>query len=153
MLFGHVVSSVARNLLSTALVFAVALAIGYRSPAGPLRWLAAVGILVLFMIALSFVAAAIGVLARSAEAANGMTFGLSFLPYPSSAFVPVSSMPSWLQGFARNQPVSQVIDAVRRLLAGQPVGSSASLAVAWSLGIAAVAVVAGGVVYRRRTEH
>jgi ABC-2 type transport system permease protein len=97
---GHVVASVARNLLSTALVFAVALAIGFRSHADVARWLAAIGILALFILALSWLAAAIGLLARSAEAANGMTFVISFLPYASSAFVPIQTMPRWLRGFA-----------------------------------------------------
>jgi ABC-2 type transport system permease protein len=97
---GHVVASVARNLLSSALVFAVAMAIGFRPHGDPLNWLAAVGILALYVLALSWFAAAIGMLVRSPEAAQGVTFLVSFLPYPSSAFVPIHTMPSWLQGFA-----------------------------------------------------
>src|SRR6202012_4674328 len=116
---GHVVASVARNFLSAALVVAVALAIGFRPHGEPADWLAAIGILGLFVLALSWFAAAVGTLVRSPEAAQGITFVVSFLPYPSSAFVPVSTMPSWLRPFAANQPVSQVVDAIRALLAGR----------------------------------
>ncbi|HEY7047920.1 MAG TPA: ABC transporter permease [Jatrophihabitantaceae bacterium] len=148
----HVVASVARNLISTALVFVVAFAIGFRSDAPVGAWFGAIGVLVLFVIALSWLAAAIGILARSAEAANGMTFLVSFLPYPSSAFVPTHTLPSWLRGFAENQPATPVIDSMRALLSGQPVGSSAWAAAGWSLGIAAFAVVLAGVLFRRRTQ-
>jgi ABC-2 type transport system permease protein len=147
---GHVVASVARNLLSSALVFAVALAIGFRPHGDPLNWLAAVGILALYVLALSWFAAAIGILVRSPEAAQGVTFLVSFLPYPSSAFVPIHTMPSWLQGFAANQPVTAVADALRALLDGAPVGANGWHAVAWSLGIIAVSVVLAGGLFRRR---
>jgi ABC-2 type transport system permease protein len=146
----HVVASVARNLISTALVFVVAFAIGFRSSAGVSAWIGAIGVLALFVIALSWLAAAIGILARSAEAANGLTFLISFLPYPSSAFVPTDTLPSWLRGFAENQPATPVIDSMRALLSGEPVGSSAWAAAGWSLGIAAFAVVLAGVLFRRR---
>jgi ABC-2 type transport system permease protein len=146
----HVVASVARNLISTALVFVVAFAIGFRSSAGVSAWFGAIGVLVLFVIALSWLAAAIGILARSAEAASGLTFLISFLPYPSSAFVPTDTLPSWLRGFAENQPATPVIDSMRALLSGQPVGSSAWAAAGWSLGVAAFAVVLAGVLFRRR---
>ncbi|HEY3717722.1 MAG TPA: ABC transporter permease [Jatrophihabitantaceae bacterium] len=146
----HVLASIARNLISTALVFAVAFAIGFRSHAPVGNWFGAVGVLVLFVIALSWLAAAIGILARSAEAANGMTFLISFLPYPSSAFVPTHTLPSWLRGFAENQPATPVINSMRALLQGQPVGADAWRAAGWSLGVAAVAVVLAGVLFRRR---
>lgn len=147
---GHVLASVARNLISTALVFGVAFAIGFRSPASPLQWLGAIGVLAMFVIALSWLAAAIGILARSAEAANGMTFLISFLPYPSSAFVPTHTLPSWLRGFAEHQPATPVINAMRALLHGDPVGSAAWQAAAWSVGIAAASVVLAGILFRRR---
>jgi ABC-2 type transport system permease protein len=146
----HVVASVARNLISTALVFVVAFAIGFRSSAGVGAWFGAIGVLTLFVIALSWLAAAVGIVARSAEAASGLTFLISFLPYPSSAFVPTHTLPSWLRGFAENQPTTPVIDSMRALLSGQPVGSSAWAAAGWSLGIAALAVVLAGVLFRRR---
>jgi ABC-2 type transport system permease protein len=149
---GHVVASVARNLASSALAVAVAFAIGYRSGAGVGDWLAAIGILTLFVLAISWFAAAIGILVRSAEAAQGITFLISFLPYPSSAFVPIHTMPSWLQGFAAHQPVTAVITALRALLDGTPVGSSAWHAIAWSLGIMAVSIALAGALFARRTS-
>jgi ABC-2 type transport system permease protein len=149
---GHVVASVARNLLSSAVVFAVALAIGFRPHGDPAHWLAAIGILSLFVLALSWFAAAIGILVRSPEAAQGITFLVSFLPYPSSAFVPVHTMPGWLQGFAANQPATAVADSLRALLTGAPAGSSPWHAIAWSVGIIVVSVVLAGGLFRRRAR-
>lgn len=150
LLAGHVVSSLIRNLASTTLAVAVAVIVGYRSSAGAAQWLAAIALLTLFVLALSWLAAAIGVLTRSPEAAQGITFLVSFLPYASSAFVPVSTMPSWLQGFARNQPVTAVVDSLRALLAGQAPGAAAWHAVAWSVGIIAVSVLVAGTLFARR---
>lgn len=147
---GHVVASVVRNLISTVLLFAVAVAIGFRSSATPLAWLAALGVFALFVLALSWLCAAFGVAASSPEAAGGMTFFISFLPYPSSAFVPIDTMPSWLQGFARHQPATCVIDALRGLLHGGPVAAPAAQAVAWSAGIAVLGVALTGALFRRR---
>ncbi len=149
-LAGHVAASVVRNLVSTALVLAVAVGIGFRPTAGPLGWLGAAGVLVAFLVAVSWFSAAIGLLARSPEAAGGFTFVVTFLPYPSSAFVPVETMPSWLQGFATHQPVTSVIESLRGLLLGMPVGTAAWEALAWSAGIVAVSVAAAGVLFARR---
>lgn len=135
------IASVVRNLLSTAVVFALAFAIGYRSPASFLDWLAAIAILALFVLALSWVAALLGILAGSPEAANGLAFPVMFLAYPSSAFVPVATMPAGLRAFAQNQPETQVIDTVRALFSGTPVGSHALLAIAWSLAITASSLI------------
>jgi ABC-2 type transport system permease protein len=149
---GHVVASVTRNLLSSAVVFGVALAIGFRPQGDPVHWLAAIGILGLFVLALSWFAAAVGILVRSAEAAQGITFLVSFLAYPSSAFVPIRTMPSWLQGVASNQPETAVADSIRALLNGTPVGASAWHAIAWSVGIIAVSIVLAGGLFRRRVR-
>jgi ABC-2 type transport system permease protein len=150
LLAGHVVASVMRNALSTVLVVLVALLIGFRPDAGVLQWLAAGGVLGLFVLALSWLAAAIGIVVRSPEAASGITFLVSFLPYPSSAFVPVHTMPDWLQTFALNQPATAVIDTLRALLRGDAPGAAAWHAVVWSLTIMAASVVLAGVLYRRR---
>lgn len=150
LLSGHVVASVARNIASTVLVVGVAFLIGFRPHAGAVDWLAAVGVLVLFVIAMSWLAAAVGLLVSSPEAANGFTFFVMFLPYPSSAFVPVSTMPSWIQGFAAHQPVTQVVETLRGLLLGTPIGNHAYLALAWSGGILAVSVAVAGVLFARR---
>jgi ABC-2 type transport system permease protein len=148
---GQVVASVLRTLLSSVLVFGVAVAIGFRSDADVLHWLAAAGILSLFVLALSWLAAAIGILAGSPEGASGLTFFISFLAYPSSALVPVNTMPSWLRGFAGHQPVSLVIDSIRALLLGGKVGSSAWQAIVWSVVIALLSVLLTGYLFRRRT--
>ncbi len=106
-LTGHVAASLLRNLISTAVVVGVAIAIGFRPTADPLRWAGVVALLSLFITALSWTAAALGLLAPSAEAAQGFTFSFMFLPYVSSAFVPPDTMPTWLRGFARHQPVTR----------------------------------------------
>ena len=150
-LAGHVAASLVRNLASTVLVFGVAFLIGFRPSAGPLDWLAAAGVLLLFILAISWLSAAVGLLARSPEAAGGFSFVVMFLPYPSSAFVPIDTMPTWLHGFANNQPVTPVIETLRGLLLGVPLGSSPWRAVAWCLGILAASVALSGLLFRRRT--
>lgn len=151
-LAGHVAASVARNAVSTVLVFGVAFLVGFRPDAGPLDWLAAAGVLALFVAALSWLAATVGLLAGSPEAANGFTFFVMFLPYPSSAFVPIDTMPSWIHGFALNQPATPVIETIRALLLDRPVGDSGWRALAWSVGILLVSVVAAHLLFRRRTR-
>ena len=151
-LAGHVAASVARNLLSTVLVLAIAFLIGFRPQADAAGWFAAIGLLLLFVFAFSWVAAAVGLIARSAEAAGGFSFFVMFLPYPSSAFVPIDTMPSWIHGFARHQPFTPVIESMRGLLLDQPVGNAPWLALAWCGGILTVAVTASGYLFRRRTS-
>jgi ABC-2 type transport system permease protein len=150
-LAGHVTASVARNVASTVLVVGVAFLIGFRPHAGALDWLAAAGMLLVFVLALSWLSAAVGVLAKSPEAANGFTFLVAFLPYPSSAFVPIDTMPSWIRGFAENQPVTPVIETLRGLLLGTPLGTNPWRALAWCGGILVVSVVLAGTLFRRPT--
>jgi ABC-2 type transport system permease protein len=149
---GHVAASVVRNVASTVLVLGVALALGFRPHAGPLDWLAVAGVLLAFVAAVSWMAAAIGLVASSPEAANGFTFVVMFLPYASSAFVPVDTMPSWLQGFAGHQPVTPVTETVRGLLLGTPVGSAPWTALAWCAGILAASMMASALLFRRGTR-
>jgi ABC-2 type transport system permease protein len=151
-LAGHVVASVVRNIISTVLVLGVAFLIGFRPDAGSLDWLAAGGVLLVFILAFSWLSAAVGLLARSPEAAGGFTFLMAFLPYPSSAFVPIETMPSWIHGVANNQPVTPVIETLRGLLLGTPVGNSPWLALAWSAGILVVSIAIAGILFRRRTS-
>ncbi len=151
-LTGHVTASVLRNLAASVLVFAVAAAIGFRPQATVAGWLAAGGVLLAFVVAISWLAAAVGLLAKSPEAAGGFTFFLAFLPYPSSAFVPVDTMPSWLHGVAENQPFTPVIEALRGLLLDQPIGNSGWLALAWCAGITAAGMAASAFLFRRRTS-
>jgi ABC-2 type transport system permease protein len=152
LLGGHVIASVVRNLLSTAVVFAVAFLIGYRSPADFSHWLAALAVVALFILALSWVAAVMGMLAGSPEAANGLAFPVMFLAYPSSAFVPVATMPAGLRAFAQNQPETQVIDTIRALLSNTPVGSHALLAVVWSLAIIGCSMMLARVLFQRQVS-
>ena len=151
-LAGHVMASAVRNTASTVVVFAVAFLIGFRPQAGPLGWLGATGVLLLFVLAISWLSATIGLVVSSPEAAGGFTFFAMFLPYPSSAFVPVDTMPTWIHGFANHQPATPVIETLRGMLLGQPVGSSVWQAVAWCGGILAVSVALAGVLFRRRTS-
>ncbi|CAM3033057.1 ABC transporter permease [Prescottella defluvii] len=152
-LTGHVLASVVRNMITTAIVVVFALLIGFRPTADPVRWLGAIGIIALFVFALSYLSTALGLLAKNPEAASGFTFVFLFLPYVSSAFVPAETMPSWLQWFAANQPVTPVIETVRGLLMGTPIGNSAALAVLWCAAVAAAGFVGATTLYRRRTTR
>lgn len=152
LLGGHVVGSVLRNAVSVFVMLSVAFLIGFRPTAGALDWLAALGILLLFVLAMTWLSALFGLLVRSPEGAGGFQFFIMFLPYPSSAFVPVETMPSWLHGFAEHQPATPVIEALRGFLMGTPIGSSAVVAIAWCLGITAFAMVGSAVLFRRRTS-
>lgn len=150
-LAGHVVAGTVRNCLSTTLVLGAGILIGFRPTASPAAWLAAAGILLVFLVSLSWLSAAVGLLAKTPEAAAGFTFVMMFLPYPSSAFVPIETMPTWLHGFADHQPVTPLIETLRGLLHDQPVGSAPWLALAWCAGILAVAVGVSGALFRGRT--
>jgi len=150
-LAGHVAASVVRNLASTALVTAVAFGIGFRPHATPARFAAALGVLLLFVTAVSWLAAAFGLLVSSPEAAGGAMFALMFFTYASSAFVPVRTMPWWLRGFASHQPATPVIETIRGLLLRQPVGAHLWLALAWCAGLLAVSVAVSAAAFRRRT--
>ncbi len=151
LLAGHVVASVLRNLVSGLLVILVALLLGFHPHAGALQWLEAAGVLLAFVVAISWLSASIGLLARSPEAANGFTFVLMFLPYASSGFVPVHTMPAWLRGFAGHQPITPIAEALRGLLLGRPVGSNGWVALVWCAGILAVSIAASGVLFARRS--
>jgi ABC-2 type transport system permease protein len=150
LLAGHVTASVVRNAASIELVFLVAAVLGFEPSAGPLDWLAVAGLLLAFVIAVSSFAVGIGLLARSPEAANGFTFFVMFLPYASSGFVPVHTMPSWIQGFAQHQPITPITETVRGLLLGTGVGSYAWQALAWCGAITAVSVAVSSLLFQRR---
>jgi ABC-2 type transport system permease protein len=151
LLGGHVAASAARNVTSGLLVVSLALLLGFHPHAGALQWLAAAGILFAFVLAVSWLSAAAGLLARTPEAANGFTFLVMFLPYASSAFVPVRTMPAWLRGFAAHQPITPITEALRGLLLGTPGGSNAWVGLAWCAGILVAAIAVSGVVFARRS--
>jgi ABC-2 type transport system permease protein len=149
----HVVSAVLRNLISSAIIVGLGFVVGFRPTAGIGEWLGALGILTLFATGMSFLAVLLGVVAGTAEGAGGLAMILTFLPYASSAIVPTGSMPAGLRIFVENQPMTPVIDAVRALLIGTPVGSTAWLATAWWVAILALGATLTNRAYRRRVTR
>ena len=151
---GHVVTSMARNLLGTALTVGVAFAVGFRPTAGMWEWVAAVGILSLFVLAVTWISVILGLIARSVEAASGFAFFIAFLPFLSGAFVPTETITvGWLRAVAEHQPVTPIVETARGLLLGTPIGNSAWVSVGWCVGILLVAVPAAVLLFRLRTRR
>jgi ABC-2 type transport system permease protein len=150
-LAGHVVTGMLRNLASLVLALAVSFALGFRTHASPLDWAAATGIVLLFIFAFTWLAAAVGLLAKSPEGAGNVVFAMIFLPYPSSAFVPVDTMPTWIRGFALHQPITPIIDTFRGLLLHTPTGHAPLTATFWCVGLLAMAVTLAAALFRRQT--
>src|SRR6201989_1096894 len=135
-LTGHVLASMIQALAGIAIVRGVAIALGFRPTANPLRWLGAIGILVLFTFALIWLATALGLAAKSVETASNTPMFLTLLPFLGSAFVPVATLPIVLRQFATYQPFTPVTETVRALLTGTPIGHNAIVAAAWCIAIA-----------------
>lgn len=155
-LVGHIAASLARNLIATALVIGVGLGIGWRPTGSPGAWVAAGGMIVLFVLALSWLAAGVGLLARNVEAANSATFVLMFIPYVSTAFVPARTMPGVLRAFAEYQPFTPIVETMRGLWMGHTstgaaVGHEAWIAIACCAVILAVSGTAASWLFRHRT--
>ena len=136
-LTGHVLGSVIQAMISVAVIIGLALAIGFRSDAGPLQWLGALGLLVLLSFALTWLTVALGLVSKSVETASNLPMPLVLLPFLGSGFVPTDSMPTGVRWFAEYQPFTPVMETVRGLLHGTPVGGAALLAVGWCLLITA----------------
>ena len=151
-LWAHVLTSLVANLISLVVVVLVAVVMGFRSGAGPLAWLAVVGILGLFTLALTWLAVIPGLTAKSVDGASAFSYPLIFLPFVSSAFVPTASMPGPVRAFAEHQPVTSIVNAIRDLYAQQPVSSDLWIALAWCLGLLVLAY-AGAVRIHRRTTR
>jgi len=134
-LTGHVVGSLIQTLLGLAVVTGVALALGFDATASPLDWLAAIGLLALVTFAVTWLAVALGLVTKSVEAASNLPMPLILLPFLGSGFVPTDSMPAALRWFAENQPFTPIMETLRGLLLGTPIGSSGWLAIAWSVAI------------------
>ena len=149
-LWAHVLTSLAANLISVAAVTGVAVAMGFRSGAGGPAWLAVAGILLLFTLALTWLAVIPGLSAKSVDGAAAFAYPLIFLPFISSAFVPTGTMPGPVRAFADNQPVTSIVNAIRDLLTRQPVGTGIWTALAWCVGILVVAYIFADIAYRRR---
>lgn len=149
-LWAHVLTSLVANLISLAVVVAVALIMGFRSGAGVLAWLGVIGLLALFTLALTWIAVIPGLTAKSVDGASAFSYPLIFLPFLSSAFVPTAGMPGPVRWFAENQPVTSIVNTVRALLAQQPVGAESWLAPAWCVAVLVVAYIWAMATYRRK---
>jgi ABC-2 type transport system permease protein len=149
-LWAHVLTSLAANLTSLAIVVGVAVAMGFRSGAGALAWLAVAGILILFTLALTWIAVIPGLSAKSADGASAFSYPLIFLPFISSAFVPTRTMPGPVRAFADSQPVTSIVNTIHDLFAQKPVSTSIWTALAWCLGILVVAYALATATYRRK---
>lgn len=149
-LWAHTVTSLVANLISLIVVVGVALLMGFRSSAGVLAWLAVAGILLLFTLALTWIAVIPGLIAKSVDGASAFSYPLIFLPFISSAFVPTGTMPGPVRAFAEHQPVTSIVNAVRDLLTQQPVGADLWTALAWCVGTLIVAYGIAMIIYRRR---
>jgi ABC-2 type transport system permease protein len=149
-LWAHVLTSLVAIVMSLVVVVLTALLIGFRSGAGVVAWLAVAGILVLFTLALTWLAVIPGLSAKTADGAVVFSYPLIFLPFISSAFVPTSTMPGPLRAFADYQPVTSIVNAIRDLLAQQPVGTDIWVALAWCAGLLVVAYAIAMVIYRRK---
>jgi ABC-2 type transport system permease protein len=131
-LTGHVLGTLIQTMLGLALVIAVALLVGFRPSADALDWIATIGVLAMLTIALTWLSVALGMVSKSVETASNLPMPLLLLPFLGSGFVPTDSMPAGLRWFAENQPFTPIMETLRGLLMGTPIGNSGVLAVAWS---------------------
>ncbi|RNI17747.1 ABC transporter permease [Flexivirga caeni] len=150
LLWAHVLTSVVANFVSLVFVVLIALAMGFRSGAGLSGWLAVVGLVLLFTLALTWLAMIPGLTAKTVDGVSGISYPLIFLPFVSSAFVPTGGMPAPVRRFAEHQPVTSIVDTIRGVFAQQPVGHHAWVAVAWCAGLLLVAYVLAMRTFRRK---
>ncbi|HWD61743.1 MAG TPA: ABC transporter permease [Humibacter sp.] len=151
-LWAHVITSLVANLVSIVVVVVVALIMGFRTGASVLDWLAVAGILILFTLALTWLAVIPGLTAKTVDGASAFSYPLIFLPFISSAFVPTASMPGPVAWFAQYQPVTPIVDSIRDLFTGQPVSGDIWIALAWLVGILVVAYVLATSIYRKKVS-
>ena len=149
-LWSHVLTSVVANFVSLVLVVLVALLMGFRTGASLLAWLAVIGIMALFTLALTWLAVIPGLTAKTVDGVSGFSYPLIFLPFISSAFVPTAGMPGPVRWFAEHQPVTSIVDTIRALFADQPVGSDGWVAIAWCVALLVVAYVLAMRTYHRK---
>ena len=149
-LWAHVLTSLNANLVSLVVVVLAAVLMGFRSGAGVLAWLAVAAILILFTLALTWLAVIPGLTAKSPDGASAFAYPLIFLPFISSAFVPTATMPGPVRAFAEHQPVTSIVNAIRDLFTQQPVGTDIWIALAWCVGILLVAYALAMAIYHRK---
>jgi ABC-2 type transport system permease protein len=151
-LWAHVLTSLVANAISIVVIVLVALVMGFRTSAGPLAWLAVAGILMLITLALTWLAVAAGLSAKSVDGATAFSYPLIFLPFISSAFVPTDTMPGPVRWFAENQPVTSIVNTIQNLFAERAVGNDIWIALAWCVGILAVGYLIAMAAYRRKVS-
>lgn len=149
-LWGHVLTSLVSNLISVTVVIGVALIMGFRTGASVGAWFAVAGLLILFTLALTWIAVIAGLSAKTVDGASAFSYPLIFLPFVSSAFVPTDSMPGPVAWFADNQPVTSIVNTLRALFASEPVGGDIWLALVWLVGILIIGYAVAVAIYRRR---
>ena len=149
-LWAHVLTSLVASLVSVVVVVGVALLMGFRSGAGVLAWLAVTGILILFTLALTWLAVIAGLSAKTVDGASAFSYPIIFLPFISSAFVATATMPGPVRAFAENQPVTSIVDTIRDLYTQQPVSTDIWIALAWCVSLLIVAYALAMATYHRK---
>jgi len=149
-LTGHVLAAVVRSMITAVVATGIAIAIGFRPDAGFIDWLLIAGVLVLYTLAITWIAVICGLIAKTPESAGTYPFLLFFLPYISSGFAPIESMPAGIRWFAANQPMSPIINSLRALMLNEPTGNSLPLALVWSVGIIILAFIISVAIYKRK---
>lgn len=149
-LWAHVLTSMVANGTTLVIIFGVGFLMGFRTGASAFAWLGVIGILLLFTLALTWLAIIAGLSAKTTDGASAFSYPLIFLPFISSAFVPTATMPGPVRWFAENQPVTSIVNTIQALFAGQPVGSDIWVALAWCVGILVVAYVLAIAAYRKK---
>lgn len=148
-LWSHVLTSLVSNIISLAVIIGVALLMGFRSNASILEWLAVIGILLLFLFGLTWLAVIPGLKAKTVDGASAFSYPLILLPFVSSAFVPTDTMPTAVRVFAENQPVTAIVNALRSLLDSKPVDSNLWVALVWCIAITLVTYFFAVRIYKR----
>ncbi|WP_314648631.1 ABC transporter permease [uncultured Microbacterium sp.] len=151
-LWAHVLTSLVANGVTVAIIIGVGFAMGFRTGASIGAWLAVIGILLLFTLALTWLAVIAGLSATTVDGASAFSYPLIFLPFISSAFVPTDTMPGPVRWFAENQPVTSIVNTIQALFAGEPVGAEIGVALAWCVGILVVAYAFAMLTYRRKVR-
>ena len=149
-LWAHVITSLVSNLITVVIIFLAALLMGFRTNANIFEWLAVTGVIVMYTLALTWIAVLPGLTAKTMEGASAFSYPLVFLPFLSSAFVPTDTMPKALRVFAENQPVTSIVNTIRALLNNEPIGNNIWIALAWCAGVSFIAYVCAMKVYRRQ---
>jgi ABC-2 type transport system permease protein len=152
-LTGHVVGSLIQTMLSIAVVLGVAVVLGFRTSAGPPGWIAAIGLLALTTFAITWLCVAFGMVTRSVETASNIPMFLMLLPFLGSGFVPTGSMPAGIRWFAENQPFTPIMETLRGLLMGTPIGDSGVVAVGWCAAITLLGFLWARRLYERNPAH